>query len=249
MQASVNSTWAYLTSKNPVVIFCSGIGQAIRPTCQDNLCNAWENVPAGRDYLVATGFGLQYILEENEVAEEGSRLHDNVEWVYSRSPIQNHRKGDSIHPVYHTQRLCAPAERSQLDPSIMSLVAQYPQAAFVFTSGKITKKCPGIVKSVGNSLPLSTPLTDLPYQPVIAEQRPVTPENASDTSSPDLQSSSDSSTRSASTSSQESQESQVDPLRQPEQSRLLSPSQAWGQLNNSSQVGHRRPQRQRVSER
>ncbi|KAH8671855.1 hypothetical protein BGZ60DRAFT_514571 [Tricladium varicosporioides] len=186
-EVPINAAWTHLTSEDTAVIFCSGMRQPIVPKSLDNLCDKWREVPAGQQYLVATAFALQYFLEQNDTDEEGSRLHEKFQWLYSETLIESHERGSSKKSVVHTQNLRTTGfRRSPFDLDIQRKLQSYTNSVFVFSKEKSSKACLQVIKAVRDNSAIGSAST-FPSQTM--RKTPSLPEGSSDTSTENLPSS------------------------------------------------------------
>ncbi|KAF4626150.1 hypothetical protein G7Y89_g12011 [Cudoniella acicularis] len=131
-RADVHQPWVHLTSEEPLVLFCKGIGQPIIPITTDQLCRPWKTVPHGQNFLVATAAAVKYFLHQQYQGPDGSRLHANLKWLYGNSLIQSHSNHHERKPVSHVQYIQSVRECS-LDKQLLGKVRLRRNSCFIFS--------------------------------------------------------------------------------------------------------------------
>ncbi|CZT13512.1 hypothetical protein WAI453_012463 [Rhynchosporium graminicola] len=144
-QAEPNMPWVHLATTEPTlpVIFCRGLEQPIVPTRPDSLCDAWTQVPQGRNYLVATCATIYPWLDRQETSN-GSRLSERIEWQIgpraTREGLITSHNDNKTSFVYHEQQLVI-AKKASMNPRICDLVMGIQKGALIFGSSLIRKGC------------------------------------------------------------------------------------------------------------
>ncbi|TAQ83948.1 hypothetical protein B7494_g7727 [Chlorociboria aeruginascens] len=135
-EAVVNSAWANIALGEPgLVVFCSGLGEAIEASSRMGLCPAWYSVPPDKYYFGVIGYTLWTILRER-TRRGKSKLADNVEWTrinQSMPLIVPHTKKTKT-SCNHLQWLRTTWGESEGEEHLLNVVSQYLNCGFVFAT-------------------------------------------------------------------------------------------------------------------
>lgn len=128
-QQQVEQPWAHIVEENGVVLFCSGLGSVIAPREADGLCNEWQIVPPGNNFLVASGYTVASILERHSNTS-GSCLSDSVHWLATDPFVESHGCGveSNCTHVQSLELVGSPIRQRDLGLKLKS----YLNAAFIF---------------------------------------------------------------------------------------------------------------------
>jgi len=135
----IPAPWTHLKSHSPIVLFCKGLDSPIIPVHSTTVCDSWKNVPENKDYLVIMEAAIQNFLEDEDSGGDGSRLHENIEWIEAKSSFPYHRNGDKGR-VLHTQQLRS-VTASKLDKHIRDVFSFHDGGCFIFSGDQTPKFC------------------------------------------------------------------------------------------------------------
>lgn len=143
--------WAFLAEETPVLVV-EDLGRAIVTSEPHTLCDRWKQVPAGRNYLVATVPAIHYLIE----GRGGFKLSDQIRWDFSDSLINSHTIG-SKSTVLHTQKLRSVEKHflawnrdQQNDPR--PLLSGVSNGAFIFGPSGLIKACTATLSHMGTQM-------------------------------------------------------------------------------------------------
>jgi hypothetical protein len=126
-QQLVNGYWPAFTREiNAVVLFGKGFQEVIRPARPTELCELWQSVPSGKDYLTTSVAVLHQMFERNSdvITRLSSKVHWNVpkEGIYCKCGSKcNHLQTLSVEPY----------EAGQLG-LLKDMIDEYPKGAVIF---------------------------------------------------------------------------------------------------------------------
>jgi hypothetical protein len=111
-EARVDQGWAKLTEGlgAAIVLFGKHYGEVIRPSRPDSICNYWQSLPTGRNYLAATGQAILNILSSQQLPDGSTRLGEQIHWQQSRLLFDKCKTScscdrlQSLIPVMHQPR-------------------------------------------------------------------------------------------------------------------------------------------------
>ncbi|KAH0537627.1 hypothetical protein FGG08_005578 [Glutinoglossum americanum] len=94
-----------------LVLFCSGIGEAILPNSNSNtLCAGWETLPCGRDYLAASVPCIKYLLRRQGGRQNHGQLADGLRWDRAGLMFEDCNRGFNSARCSHLQKLVKAAD-------------------------------------------------------------------------------------------------------------------------------------------
>lgn len=77
---SSGGQWDIIAAGNPglVVLFGKGFGEIIKPARNENICQSWNPIPKGCDYLTASVFCLEKLAAMNSIEPQRPKLTPNL---------------------------------------------------------------------------------------------------------------------------------------------------------------------------
>jgi hypothetical protein len=133
--AKVNNPWAYFTAHQPCfVLFCKNLGQAIVPSFNEGLCSDWISIPPQKNYLVAAGHSLLYLLREQRGV---SRLADRIFWdlnVPWNPLVKLHSCMDQNSKCQHVQWLSTKKPNDLQEGRLSELIKTFKDGGYIFTN-------------------------------------------------------------------------------------------------------------------
>lgn len=124
-EEEVNQPWAHLTQDGGLVLFCKNLGQAIAPSQKTSLCEEWQQVPPGKFYLGAYGYGLRRLL----LNFDRSRLSDRLEWDFNPPTLHCENCNSKNCSVIQYLRS---SEHGVLQPELWPSLCSFFPGAFIF---------------------------------------------------------------------------------------------------------------------
>ena len=124
-EEKVDQPWAHIAQDGGLVLFVKDLGQAIIPSNPESLCEDWQRVPPGRNYLAAGSSGLSYLLMDYA----RSRLSDQLSWDFKHPT--SHSDNCRVSRCKRVQFLRS-AEKRIHQPGLWNALCQYNNGAFVF---------------------------------------------------------------------------------------------------------------------
>jgi hypothetical protein len=117
---SSHGGWPRLTGDVQIVLFCRGIGEALRPSqSETNLCPSWQFLPKGLDYLGATIKGLKHLAERAGYCQSFEFLMEGYRWYCPRNSFIYECKRRTVGADDCT---CEPLQRLQKRPAFAGSV-------------------------------------------------------------------------------------------------------------------------------
>lgn len=143
-EVKFNQPWTHIAEEESLVLFCSGLGQAIQPEFTSfqmgGLCQLWSNpglASFGEDsnYLIATGRTIMCLLKKNRT-KNLIRLSPSIRWKLDEAKplfsLHKYQKGESF--CHHVQLLESNHDHDEdSEQRIGKVVTLYIDGALVFT--------------------------------------------------------------------------------------------------------------------
>ncbi|KAH8650861.1 hypothetical protein BGZ60DRAFT_436739 [Tricladium varicosporioides] len=129
----VNRPWVHLTSEEPLVLCCKGLGQPIVPTTPNQQCRPWKTVPHRQNFLVATAVAVKCFLYQQHQGPDGSRLNPRLEWLYGSTLVQSHKDYHEQKLISHVQLVCSVRDCS-LGKELIGKVRSCGSSCFIFSA-------------------------------------------------------------------------------------------------------------------